>query len=161
MLFSTPLERIHKCLLGKNCSRNITRVVCELFVVDRCFDIAHRTGYELFLLCNCGWLGWHCSFRAFYQVLGWVFGEGWTRGSEVEACRVEYQFFVLERWTLEWSSTSSHPDRGNILSFCSGQSGFRAPQLLCNLCVVSNHGCSLHSRIVCFGQGTMMFQCSS
>ena len=51
---------------------------------------------------------------------------GWIRGSEVEACRAEYQSFVREQRQLERSSTRSRPDVGDVLSFCSGQAGFRA-----------------------------------
>ena len=47
------------------------RGLFELFAVDPCFEVAQRTRYELLLPCNCGWWGWHCSFPAVRQALGW------------------------------------------------------------------------------------------
>ena len=48
----------------------------ELCSVYRCCTLCHRTGFKLFLPCNCGWWGRCCSFTAFQQALGWVAGEG-------------------------------------------------------------------------------------
>ena len=65
-------------------------------------------------------------FQIFNKFLDGLLEKGWTRGSEVEACRAEYQFFVQEQRQLERSSTRSRPDVGDVLSFCSAQAGFRA-----------------------------------
>ena len=64
--------------------------------------------------------------------------KGWTKGSEVEACRAEYQSFVLEQRQLERSSTRSRPDVGDVLTFCSGQAGFRSRRHLYKVCIVAN-----------------------
>ena len=63
---------------------------------------------------------------------------GWVKGCEMEACRSEYQSFVQEQRQLEWSSTRSCPDIGDVLSFCSSQAGFRAHQHLFKVCIVTN-----------------------
>ena len=63
---------------------------------------------------------------------------GWVKGSEIEACRSEYQSFVQEQRQLERSSTRSRPDIGDILSFCCSQSGFPARQHLFKVCIVTN-----------------------
>ena len=68
----------------------------------------------------------------------------WTRGSEVEACRSDYQSFVQEQRQLERSSTKSRPDVGDVLSFCSGQAGFRARRHLYKVCIVANQACDFH-----------------
>ena len=63
---------------------------------------------------------------------------GWVKGSEIEACRSEYQSFVQEQRLLERSSTRSRPDIGDVLSFCCSQAGFGARQHLFKVCVVTN-----------------------
>ena len=63
---------------------------------------------------------------------------GWVKGSEIEACRSEYQSSVQEQRQLERSSTRSRPDIGDVLSFCCSQAGFRACQHLFKLCIVAN-----------------------
>ena len=69
-------------------------------------------------------------FQLFNNLLDVLLEKGWTKGSEVEARRGEYQSFVHEQWQLEWSSTRSRPDVGDILSFCSAQDDFRARRYL-------------------------------
>ena len=63
---------------------------------------------------------------------------GWVKGSEIEACRSEYQSFVQEQRQLERSSTRSRPDIGDVLSFCCSQAGFRARQHLFKVCIMTN-----------------------
>ena len=65
-------------------------------------------------------------FQIFTKLLDRLLEKAWTSGSEVEACRCEYQSFVQEQRQLERSSTRSRPDVGDVLSFCSVQAGFRA-----------------------------------
>ena len=76
--------------------------------------------------------------QLFNKLLDGPLEKGWTRGSEVEACRAEYQSFVQEQRQLERSSTRNRPDVGDVLSFCSGQAGFRARRHLCKVCIVNN-----------------------
>ena len=76
--------------------------------------------------------------QLFNKPLDGLLEKGWTRGSEVEACRAEYQSFIQEQRQLERSSTTSRPDVGDILSFCSAQVGFRARRHLYKVCMVAN-----------------------
>ena len=61
-------------------------------------------------------------FQHFNKLLDGVLEKGWTRGSEVEACRVEYQSFAQEQRQLERLSTRSRlrcrwrP----VILFCTG-----------------------------------------
>ena len=78
------------------------------------------------------------------KLLDGLLEKGWTRVSEVEAGRAEYQSFVQEQRQLERSSTRSRPDVGDVLSFCSGQAGFRARRHLYEICIVANQACGFH-----------------
>ena len=69
-------------------------------------------------------------------LLDGLLDRGWVKGSEIEACRSEYQSFVQEQWQLERSSTRSRPR--DVLSFCSSQAGFCARQHLFKVCIVTN-----------------------
>ena len=82
--------------------------------------------------------------QLFNKLLDGLLEKGWTRGSEVEACWAEYQSFVQEQRQLERSSTRSRPDVGDVLSFCSGQAGFRARRQLYKLCMVASQSCGLN-----------------
>ena len=79
--------------------------------------------------------------QLFNKLLDGLLEKGWTRGSEVEACRAEYQSFVQEQRQLERSSTRSRPDVGDVLSFCSAQAGFRARRHLYKVCIVAKQAC--------------------
>ena len=68
---------------------------------------------------------------------------GLIKGSDIEACRAEYQSFVQEQRQLERSSTRSRPGVGEVLSFCSAQAGFRARQQLFKVCIVTKNGRAL------------------
>ena len=83
--------------------------------------------------------------QLFNKLLDGLLEKGWTRGSEVEACRAEYQSFVQEQRQLERSSTWSRPDVCDVLSFCSAQTGFRARRHLYKVCVVANQACGFHA----------------
>ena len=76
--------------------------------------------------------------QLFNKLVDGLLERGWIRGSEVEACRAEYQSFIREQRQLERSSTRSRPDVGDVLSFCSGQAGFRARRHLYKVCIVGN-----------------------
>ena len=77
-------------------------------------------------------------FQLFNKLLDGLLEKGWTRGSEVEAFRAEYQSFVQEQRQLERSSTGSRPDVGDVLSFYSAETGFRARRHLYKVCIVAN-----------------------
>ena len=76
--------------------------------------------------------------QLFNKLLDGLLEKGWTRGSEVDASRADYKSSVEEQRKLEWSSTRSRPDVGDILSFCSALVGFRAHQHVYKVCSVSN-----------------------
>ena len=82
------------------------------------------------------------------KLLDGLLENGWTRGSEVEACRAEYQSFVQEQRQLVRSSTRSCPDIGDVLSFCSGQAGFRPRRHLYKVCIVASQACGLNPLVL-------------
>ena len=90
------------------------------------------------------------SSQLFNKLLDGLLEKGWTRGSEVEMCKAEYQFFVREQRQPQGSSTRNHPDVGSLLSFCSAQAGFHARQHLYKVCIVSNHACCFELSCVVF-----------
>ena len=79
--------------------------------------------------------------QLFNKLLDGLLEKGWTKGSNVEACRAEYQSFVQEQRQLERSSTRSRPDVGDVLSFYSAQAGFRSRRHLYTVCIVANQAC--------------------
>ena len=83
-------------------------------------------------------------FQFFTKLLDVLLDKGWTKGSEVEACRAEYQSFVHEQGQLERLSTRSRPDLGDVLSFCSAQAGFRARRHMYKVCIVAHQACGLN-----------------
>ena len=48
---------------------------------------------------------------------------------------------MQEQRQLEWLSTRSRPDVGDVLSFCSAQAGFRTCRRLYKIFIVTNHPC--------------------
>ena len=84
----------------------------------------------------------------FNKLLDGLLEKGWTRGREVDACRAEYQSFVQEQRQPERSSTWSRPEVGDVLSFCSGQAGFRARRHLYKVCIVASQACGLHPLVL-------------
>ena len=118
------LEEFVNCVLSTVALRSVTRqglsCFCSEFVVGG-DDVA--------------------PFQLFIRLLDGLLEKGWMRGSEVEACRAEYQSFVQEQRQLERLSTRSRPDVGDFLSFCSAQAGFRARRHLYKVCIVTNQAC--------------------
>ena len=83
-------------------------------------------------------------FQLFNKLLDGLLEKGWTKGSEVQACRAKYQSFVQEQRQLERSSTRSRPDVGDVLSFCSAQVGFPARRHLYKICFAANQACGFN-----------------
>ena len=79
----------------------------------------------------------HAPLHLLGLLLDCLLDSGWVKGSEIEACRSEYQSLVQEQRQLERSWTRSRPDIGDILSFCSSQAGFRARQHLFKVSIVT------------------------
>ena len=82
--------------------------------------------------------------QLFNKLLDGLLEKGGTKGSEVEACRAEYQSFVQEQRQLERSSTGSRPDVGDVLSFFSAHAGFRARRHLYKVCIVAKQACGFN-----------------
>ena len=61
----------------------------------------------------------------------------WIKDNDIEASRAEYQSIVQQQRELERSSTSSRPDVGDVLLFCSSQAGFRARHHLLKVWIVT------------------------
>ena len=82
----------------------------------------------------------HAPLHLMGVLLDGLLERGWIKGSEIQACRAEYQPFVQEQRQLERSSTKSRPNIGDVLSFCSSEVGFRARQHLFEFCIVTKGG---------------------
>ena len=68
----------------------------------------------------------HSAFFLYGQLLDGLIECGWEKGSNVEACKAEFQSFVREQRQLERHSTRKHPDVGNILVYFAKQTGFQS-----------------------------------
>ena len=98
-------------------------------------------------------------FQLYNKLLDGLRENDWTRGSEVEACRAEYQSFVQEQRQLERSSTRSRPDVSDALSFCSAQAGFPARRHLYKVCIMSNQACCVDPyELTCSSYELLLFQ---
>ena len=110
--------------------RRVARRFLEVFVNCALSTVASKSviGEGLNCFCPAIVVGGDdvVPFQLFNKLLDGLLVKGWTRGSEIEAYRAEYQSFVQEQRHLERSSKRSRPDVGNVLSFCSAQAGFRA-----------------------------------
>ena len=122
--------------------RRDARRFLEDFVNCVLLTVASRSFTEQGLSCFCPAIvvgGYDVApLQLVNKLLDGLLEKGWTRGSEDEACRAEYQSFVQEQQQLERSSTSSRPDLGDVLSFSSAQAGFRARQHLYKVCIIAN-----------------------
>ena len=138
------LDKIGSDYLRTEFRRDVDRFF-EEFVNCVLSTIASRTviGQGLRCFCRAIVVGGDdvAPFQFLNKLLDGLLEKGWTRGSEVEACRAEYPSFVQEQRQLEWSSTRSRPNVGDVLSFCSAQAGFRARRHLYKVCIVSDQTC--------------------
>ena len=80
----------------------------------------------------------HAPLHLLGLLLDGLLEGGLVKGSEIEACRSEYQSFVQEQRQLERASTRSRHDIVDVLSFCSSQADFRARQQLFKVCIVTS-----------------------
>ena len=141
------LDKVGSLFLQKEFRRIACRFL-EDFVNCVLSTVASRCVIGLGLSCFCPAIAVDgddvAPFQLFNNFLEGLLEKGWTKGSEVESCRTEYQSFVHERRQLERSSTRSHPDVGDVLPFCSAQAGFRARRHLYKVCIVANQACCLN-----------------
>ena len=85
----------------------------------------------------------HSAFFLHGQLLDGLVECGWEKGSNVEACKAEFQSFVREQRQVQCHSTRKRPDVGNILAYFAQQTGFQSRRHLfrvsCHTCL----GCTL------------------
>ena len=113
----TEFHRDARCFIEEFVNRLLSTVASKLLIGQgmSCFCLASVVGGDNVAL-----------LQLYNKLFEGLLEKGWTRGSEVEACRDEYQSFVQEQRQLEGSSTRSRPDVGDVLSVCSAQAGFYA-----------------------------------
>ena len=135
------LNKIGSSYLKREFQRDARRFL-EEFTTSMLSTVAARSkiGQGLSCFCPAIIIGGdnHVPLHLMGLLLDGLLDHGWVKGSGIEACRSEYQSFVQEQLQLERSSTMSRPDKGDVLSFCSSQAGFRARQHLFKTCIVTN-----------------------
>ena len=137
------LNKIGSSYLKKEFQRDARRFLVE-FTTSVLSTVTARSkiGQGLSLFCPAIIIGGdnHAPLHLLALLLDGLLERGWIKGSEIEACRAEYQSFIQEQQQLERSSTRSRPDVGDVLPICSSQVGFRARQHLFNVCIVTENG---------------------
>ena len=135
------LNKIGSSYLKRKFQRDVRRFL-EEFTTSVLSTVAARSkiGQGLSSFCPAIIIGGddHAPLHLLGLLLDGLLDHGWVKGSEIEACRSEYQSFVQEQRQLERSSTRSRPDIGDVLSFCSSQAGFPARQHLLKVSIVTN-----------------------
>ena len=135
------LNKIGSSYLKREFQRDARRFL-EEFTTSVLSTVAARSKIGQGLSCFCPAMiirgDNHAPLHLLGVLLDGIVDHGWVKGSEIEACRSEYQSFLQEQRQLERSSTRSRPDIGDVLSFCSPQAGFRARQHLFKVCIVTN-----------------------
>ena len=135
------LSKIGSSYLKREFQRDARRFL-EEFTTSVLSTVAARSkiGQGLSCFCPAIIIGGdnHAPLHLLGLLLDGLLDRRWVKGSEMEACRSEYQSFVQEQRQLERSSTRSRPDIGDVLSICSSQAGFRARQHLFKVCIVTN-----------------------
>ena len=135
------LNKIGSSYLKREFQRD-TRRFLEEFTTSVLSTVAARSkiGQGLSCFCPAVIIGGdhHAPLHLLGLLLDGFLDNGWVKGSEIEACRSEYQSIVQEQRQLERSLTRSRPDIGDVLSFCSSQADFRARRHLFKICNVTN-----------------------
>ena len=78
----------------------------------------------------------HSAFFLFGQLLDGLVECGWEKGSTVEACKAEFQSFVIDQRQLESHAGRKRSDISSVLSYLSRQSGFRSRRHLYRVSLV-------------------------
>ena len=135
---SSALEKVGISYLKKEFRRD-SRKFLEDFVSCVLSTVAARSSIGQGLSCFCPpvLIGGddHAPLQLFDLLLDGLLAKGWVRGSDMEACKSEYQSFVQEQRLLERTSRRGRPDVGNVLTFCSSQAGFRVRSHLYKVCL--------------------------
>ena len=135
------LNKIGSSFLQRELQRDARRFL-EEFTTSALSTVTARSKIGQGLSCFCPVIiiggDNHAPLHLLGFLLDGLLDRGWVMGSEIEACRWEYQSFLQEQRQLEPSSTRGRTDIGDVLSFCSSQAGFRARQHLFKECIVTN-----------------------
>ena len=78
----------------------------------------------------------HSAFFLLGQLLDGMIACGWEKGSNIEACKFEFQSFVNDQRQLECHASRKHSDISNVLSYLTHQSGFRSRRHLYRVSLV-------------------------
>ena len=133
--FKAALEKMSSSYLRKEFQRNARRFL-EKFCSTILSTVAARSKLGQGVSCFCPGIIFggddHSAFFLHGQLLDGLVQCVWEKGSNVEACKAEFQSFVKEQRQLERHSTRKRLDVGNILAYFAHQTG-------------------LQSRSICFG----------
>ena len=126
---NAALEKMSSSYLRKE-FRSSARRFLEEFCSTILSTVAARSklGQGVSYFCPAKILGGD-DYSAFFlhgQLLDGLVECGWKKGSNVEACKAEFQSFVWEQRQLERHSTRKRPDVGNILVYFAHQTGFQS-----------------------------------
>ena len=113
------LNKIGSSYLKREFQRDACRFL-EEFSTSVLSTVAARSKIGQGLSCFCPAIiigsDHHAPLHLLGLLLVGLLDRGWVKGSEIEACRSEYQSFVQEQRQLERSSTRSRPDKGDVMS---------------------------------------------
>ena len=84
----------------------------------------------------------HSAFFLYGQLLDGIVECGCEKGSNVEACKAEFQSFARKQRQLERHSTRKRPDVGNILAYFAQQTGFQSLRHLFRVSCRTSFGCT-------------------
>ena len=134
----SALEKVGSPYLKKEFRRDCRKFL-EEFVSCVLSTVAARSAIGQGLSCFCPsvLIGGddHAPLQLFDLFLDGLLAKGWVKGSDMEACKSEYQSLVQEQRLLERTSTRGRPDVGNVLTFLSSQAGFRVQSHLYKVCI--------------------------
>ena len=84
----------------------------------------------------------HSAFFLFRHLLDGLIACRWEKGSNLEACKAEFQSFVNYQRQLECHASRKHSDIRNGLSYLTQQSGFPSRRHLYRVSLVGFQVCS-------------------
>ena len=126
---SAALEKMSSSYLRKEFRSNARRFLDE-FCSTILSTVAARSKLGQGVSCFCPEiiLGGddHSAFFLHGQLMDRLVDCGWEKGSNVEACKAEFQSFVREQRQRECHSTRKRPNVGNILAYFAHQTGFQS-----------------------------------
>ena len=140
------LEKLSSSYLKREFRSNARRFLDE-FCSTILLTVAARSKLGQGVGCFCPevFLGGddHSAFFLYGQLLDGLVDCGWEKGSNVEACKAEFQSFVREQRQLERRSTRKRPDVGDILAYFAQQTGFQSRRHLFRVSCPTSLRCTL------------------